>query len=306
MCGRLINMVQSLPYGNAQLHVHTIPTKREAGSLRDLSVKKILPLMNLVILYLFILLLAFLFQRKLIYYPDKYAGDQLSETVSRLHLARWPSQQNYRGLLSANPPIRTRGTVLVFHGNAGSAVGRTYYIEALQNLGYRVILAEYPGYGGRAGEISEKALVADGIETVQTALQQFGEPLYLWGESLGCGIVTGIVKNSNIPIQGIILLMPFDSLPRIANTHYWYLLGGLLTLDKYNNIKNLRHYSGKVAVLLSKQDEVIPNKHTLNLYQQIKSDKKLWTFENAGHNDWPTSPDFPWWREVMQFAASEP
>ncbi len=264
---------------------------------------KIHNLMINVIIYLLILLLAYLFQRKLIYYPDNYTLDQLQNTATRLNLNMWPSQANYRGFISAKPPMQMKGTVIVFHGNAGSAIGRTYYIDALQKLGYRVILAEYPGYGGREGNLSEPTLVDDGIETVQTALSQFGEPLYLWGESLGCGIVSGIVKNSRLPIQSIVLLMPFDSLPKIANTHYWFLLGGLLTRDKYNNINNLRHYTGKIAVLLGKQDNVIPNKHTLNLYQKLQTDKKLWSFDHAGHNDWPTSSDFPWWKEVMQFVA---
>jgi len=44
---------------------------------------------------------------------------------------------------------------VIFHGNACSAKGRYYYIEALERLGYRVILAEYPGYGSRLKRPSE-------------------------------------------------------------------------------------------------------------------------------------------------------
>jgi hypothetical protein len=41
--------------------------------------------------------------------------------------------------------------MIIFHGNAGSARDRLYYIEPLERLGYRIILAEYPGYEARAG-----------------------------------------------------------------------------------------------------------------------------------------------------------
>jgi len=46
-----------------------------------------------------------------------------------------------------------KGTVTVFHGNAGPAAGREFYLQALAPLNYRVILAEYPGYGGRTGTL---------------------------------------------------------------------------------------------------------------------------------------------------------
>ena len=54
--------------------------------------------------------------------------------------------------------IRDRGTAIVFHGNAGHAGHRAYYARALTPLGLRVILAEYPGYGPRAGQPGEQAL----------------------------------------------------------------------------------------------------------------------------------------------------
>lgn len=54
--------------------------------------------------------------------------------------------------------------MIVFHGNAGAAIDRSYYVDALTPLGYRVVLAEYPGYGGRSGQPREKVFVADAID----------------------------------------------------------------------------------------------------------------------------------------------
>ena len=194
-----------------------------------------------------------------------------------------------------------QGTVLLFHGNAGSAIDRSIYVYELEQLGYRVIIAEYPGYGARTGEISESAWVNDGIATTQLAYHQFGDPIFLWGESLGGGVVSGIVKSKQVPIAGIVLLMPFDNLPNIAQTHYWFVMGKWLTLDKYDNIGNLRGYSGNIAVLIADQDKIIPNKHTLKLYDSIETRKKLWRFGNTDHNNLLVSTNQRWWREVMQF-----
>ena len=98
-------------------------------------------------------------------------------------------------------------------GNAGAAWQRAYYVEALELLGYRVVLAEYPGYDGRAGSPSEAALVADGIASVEQIYQRYGEPIVLWGESVGSGVAAAVARQSQVPLAGLVLLTPWDSLP---------------------------------------------------------------------------------------------
>jgi hypothetical protein len=58
---------------------------------------------------------------------------------------------------------------------------RKYYFDALEAQGYRVVLAEYPGYGGRSGELSEKSFITDARRTTLRAKEEFSGPLYLWG-----------------------------------------------------------------------------------------------------------------------------
>jgi uncharacterized protein len=66
-------------------------------------------------------------------------------------------------------------------------------------------------------------------------------------------------------------------------------------------VANLAGFGGPVAVLMAGRDEVIPNQHTQRLYDSLPGRKRLWVFENAGHNTWPTSPDAGWWAEVMEY-----
>jgi len=83
-----------------------------------------------------------------------------------------------------------------FHGNGGTALDRGFYIKLFTAVGFRVILAEYPKYGARPGKVGEKPFVFDGLETVRLAYEQYGEPLYLVGESLGCGVAAAIAKKT--------------------------------------------------------------------------------------------------------------
>jgi uncharacterized protein len=86
-------------------------------------------------------------ENKFLYFPDSQRPSE--ELLRANHLKLWQvSATDYRGLVSFNEIAKPKGTVIVFHGNAGKAADRTYYIETLSALGYRVVLAEYPLYGG--------------------------------------------------------------------------------------------------------------------------------------------------------------
>jgi len=156
--------------------------------------------MTFLLTYLLILLAVFLLQRKMMYFPARFTQEQQEKLMDELNLQPWPSASELYGMISRVPLAYAKGTVLVFHGNAGSALHRTYYIDALQRLGYRVIIAEYPGYGVRSGAPSEAALIKDGIITAKMAWRDFKEPLFLCGESLGSGVVAGIVASHEVPV----------------------------------------------------------------------------------------------------------
>jgi len=175
----------------------------------------------------------------------------------------------------------------------------------LEKLGYREILAEYPGYGARTGQPSESVFIEDSLQIAQLVQQSFDGPFFLWGESLGAGIVSGIVKAGKVKIDGIILMMPFDSLPSIAQHHYWFFLGKWLTRDKFDNIANLKNYSGNAAVILAEKDETIPTKNTLKLYDSITGKKQLWKFADSDHNSLPVYPSSSWWGEVMRYVDNK-
>lgn len=258
-------------------------------------------MLTLLINYLVIVAIFFIAQRKLIYLPNKLPQQEHQALVDAAKLQYWPSVGDYRALIMQQTQQQYRGTVLVFHGNAGSAISRLHYFSALEAIGYRVIIAEYPGYGPRSGSQSEKLMIEDASKTVQQVYQQFGEPLFLSGESLGAGIVSGVIAKQAVSVKGLILITPFDSLPNVAHSHYWWIMAKWLTLDQFNNIDNLKQYTGNIAVVMAEQDRTIPNSHTLKLYEEISTQKRLWRLQNSDHNNWPASTTQQWWSEVMEF-----
>ena len=272
--------------------------------------KWIVLLAGILACYLLLVLAAYLMQERMLYFPGVESRRQTVEMATWLGFALWPNADEYRGLVSATPPGARRtktskGTVLVWHGNGGSAVHRIHYVRALEPLGYRVVLLEYPGYGSRPGEMDEASFVRDALEATRLAKEAFGGPLYAWGESLGCGVASAVAADSELEIQGAVMLTPWDTLPDLAQRIYWYLPARWIVRDRYDNVSNLRDFDGPVAVLLAGQDEIIPNVHSMRLYASLPGEKRLWIFEGTGHNTWPTAPDAEWWAEVMAFLARE-
>ena len=242
-------------------------------------------------------------QYKLLYLPGSPAPS--AETLGARGLTAWPDALTYRGYIGIDEGKYTRGTVVVFHGNAGTAADRAYYVKALSLLGYRVVLAEYPVYGGRAGVLGEKAFVKDGVETVRLAYEQFGGPIFLLGESLGCGVAAGVSRETSVKIEGIILITPWDTLKAVARAKFPYLPVGLFLKDKYDTVDNLRSFKGRIAVVGAERDELIPIGHAINLYDSVGgSAKQMWTIKSAGHNDWPMYIKRTWWKEMMDFVSS--
>ncbi len=213
---------------------------------------------------------------------------------------------DYQGLIAGKEAPAPNGTIVLFHGNGGTALDRGFYLKPLKELGFRVILAEYPQYGGRPGKVGEKPFVAAGLETVRLAYEQYGEPLYLLGESLGCGVAAAIAKQTTVPVSGIILITPWDTLASVAKSLFPFLPVKLVLTDKYDSIENLQSFKKKISVVGAERDEILPIRHAINLYDALPAGKKrMWIIQGAGHNDWPFQMDASLFKEITDFVMSD-
>ncbi len=261
-----------------------------------------------IILLLFVLTLyGCNLQRSMLYYPSTYVPSQAFLSAENIQF--WPSDSNdYRGFISTLQANKIKGTIIIFHGNAGTAADRVHYVNTLTHLGYRVILAEYPGYGGRKGELGEETFVLDAKETLRLASEKFGSPIFILGESLGCGVAAATAKDSPVKIDGIILITPWDTLLSVAKEKVTWLPVRLFMRDKYDTVGNLKEYQGRIAVIGAEQDVVIPIQHAQALFKSLsggQASRKMYTIKGAGHNDWPGMVDPDWWKEITDYIQGD-
>ncbi|MEO0558612.1 MAG: alpha/beta fold hydrolase [Bacteroidota bacterium] len=257
----------------------------------------------LVVGYVAIVVLMVLMQDRMLY-PSHGIVELLPSDLelAQRGLEAWPAHDPVALVAS---PDSAPVTVVVFHGNGGTALQRGYYAEALARRGLRVVLAEYPAYGWRSGDVSEAAFVADARQTLELVHETYGGPLLVWGESLGAGVAAAAIRQLGAPVEAVVLLTPWDTLPNTASAAYPWLPVRWLARDRYDSVENLRGFGGRVAVLVAEADAVIPPARGLTLYEKLDAEKRLWTFPGAGHNTWPASPNAVWWDEVVAFALRE-
>ena len=186
-----------------------------------------------------------LHQSRLLYFPERLTEGKAGEAFAFYKVARWPegSGSDYRGLVKAAVPEGdlTNGTVLVFHGNGGGAQEREFYAETFQKLGWRVILAEFPGYGARSGKPGEAVFREDGRATARLVRQRYPGKLVILGESLGSGVAASVAADPGVKADAVILATPWDTLESVAAHHYPWLPVRLFLRDRYDSVAYLKN-----------------------------------------------------------------
>jgi hypothetical protein len=241
------------------------------------------------------------FQGHLLYYPEKVA---LSQYAAPADLKPWPGSEDLRGLTS-KPAGRARAIAVVFHGNAGHAGHRKWYADNLVRLDLPVILAEYPGYGPRPGSPSEKSLVADAAQILALVRQSTDLPILVIGESLGAGVAVGAVRADPGGVAGLMLITPWDTLENVARHHYPFLPVSWLLRDRYDSRAGLRMFPGRVLVAIAERDSIVPARFGRALYESFPLGKRLVTWPETDHNDWPGIVDGQWWASSIEFLLAD-
>lgn len=260
-------------------------------------------LLGVVALYGAICLLAFVFQRRLLYFPERFPERAALAAAGRLGLAPWWDAGGVLAGWRAAPAARPVARLLVLHGNAGSALDRVHYAAAFSRLGMEVILLEYPGYGARPGSPSRDALGNAAASALDLLAAEGPEPIWVLGESLGSGVAARAVALRPGLVKGLLLVTPFARMTDVVRLHYPVLPSALL-LDRYAPLDNLAGFAGPAVVLLAGRDEVVGVAQGRRLFEALRGPKQLHIQAEATHNGLDLDPAAPFWAETAAFLAS--
>jgi len=244
-------------------------------------------LIPLAIAYGAVLVLVYLFQSHLVYFPG--TGREAVVTP-----------QSY-GLRYESVPICTadgetldawwvlaenaRGTVLFFHGNAGNISHRIDYLQMFHRLRYSTLIVDYRGFGKSSGTPSEAGTYRDAEaawEHLRHARLAQPRDVVIAGESLGAAVATWLAAE--VSPRAVLLFSTFTSVTDLGAQVYWFLPVRLLSRMGYDNLANLKRIRAPVFIAHSRDDDIVPFAHGRRLYEAA-AEPKAFLELRGGHND---------------------
>jgi hypothetical protein len=244
---------------------------------------------------------AYLAQRHLLYFPMR------TDLASDTRIARGRGLEPWLdgsgaiiGWRAPHPDGAPAARAIVLHGNAGSALDRTYLRDVLQGPGLppvEVLLLEYPGYGPRAGSPTQESIVDATVQAIDLLGPDL--PVFLVGESLGSA-AAALAAADRPKVAGLLLVTPVASVTALARRHYPFVPSVLLR-DTFRADLALPRYGGPVAFLLAGRDEVAFPDLARALFEAYPGPKRLWEEKAASHNTLRFRPGDPLWTEVWRF-----
>lgn len=242
-------------------------------------------LLTILIGYLLLCGLVFIFQSRLVYFPDKQLpftpaaiglsyDDIRFMTADNLELNGWYIFNDY--------PI---GTLLFCHGNAGNIGHRLASIKIFHDLGLNVFIFDYRGYGKSEGSINESGSSLDARAAWDFLTQTRHIPpgqIVLFGRSLGSAVAAELGRS--VSAAGIILESSFRSIPDLGQQLYPFLPVKLLSRVKYPTSDYLQQVGIPKLFIHSRNDEIIPFSHGEYNYSHAPAPKAFLEI-SGGHND---------------------
>jgi fermentation-respiration switch protein FrsA (DUF1100 family) len=259
----------------------------------------------LFILYGSVLLLLFLFQRSVIYYPHKldkqfmfppYAAGQEEVFIT------CDDGCIINGLFI--PGRAERPTVLIFHGNAGNITHRDFLLREFSRLGCAALLIDYHGYGKSAGTPTEQNLYLDAeaaLSWLATHKKVTPDRVVLYGESLGCGVAVELATRHRF--CGLVLVTAFRNLASVAGYHFPFNLfpANLILRDRFDNQAKIERVEAPLLFLHGTADEIIDAKESAALYELAKPPKQRYLIEGADHNGLPFHNPGRYWSIIGEW-----
>jgi fermentation-respiration switch protein FrsA (DUF1100 family) len=234
--------------------------------------------------YCGLLLLVYLGQRALQYFPERARTPPAAAGLPEAEEVVLDSSGGERVIVWHIPPRGEKPVVLYFHGNGGSLRFRVDRFRALAADGTGLIALSYRGYGGSSGRPTEKGLIDDAFATYAFAAARYpASRLALWGESLGTGVAVALAAQK--PVGRIVLESPFTSIADIAAQIYWFFPVRLLIKDSFRSDLLIGTVTAPFLILHGDKDSIVPIALGDQLYKLITAPKRFVRFPGAGHNE---------------------
>jgi pimeloyl-ACP methyl ester carboxylesterase len=203
-----------------------------------------------------------------------------------------PSGERLVGLHIPPAPARAdeRLLILGFSGNAWNAAAAAEFLHDLFPDAH-VVAFHYRGYAPSSGQPGAEAMQQDALVVHDFLRERLGPARTVGiGLSIGSGVAPFLAARR--PLDGLILVTPFDSLTNLAAGHYPWLPVRPLLRHRMEPAADLSQLRIPVAIIAAERDGTVPALRTEALRRAARSLVFDRTIAGAGHNDIYDRPEF--------------
>lgn len=245
-------------------------------------------------------LLIYLFQERLIFFPQPLTQDPLkANTGAAIEAVELTTvdQVRLRGWMVRASATQAPAPVLIYFG------GNAEEVSALASTGERyagwsLLLVNFRGYGGSEGKPGEAALFADALQIYDYAASRAqGGRVAVMGRSLGSGVAVHVAAQR--PVAGVILVSPYDSVQSVAEGVYPFLPIRLILKHRFDSLSRAAGIKVPLLCLVASDDGVIPRPHSERLYAAWGGIKQWREIPSTQHNTIGDAPDY--WQAIGAF-----
>jgi fermentation-respiration switch protein FrsA (DUF1100 family) len=241
------------------------------------------PLAFLVAIYALAVVGLAVFQRRLLYFPDRRLTHPAEAGMSGVEELRLVTDDGEMLVAWHLPPRKGHPLILYFHGNGGALVDRVPRFRMFAASGYGLLAVSYRGYGGSTGSPTQTGLMRDGEAAYREARARGYESdhIVLMGESLGTGVAIALAATHEA--AALVLDSPFSSAVDVAAVHYRMLPVRWLMFDQFRSDLAIRDVHIPVRIVHGDDDRVIPMNLARRLFERANEPKEFISVAGGGH-----------------------
>ncbi len=235
--------------------------------------------------YLLVVLLALVFQARMVFFPESdLAGnpDDLGLEYEDVWLTTSDGIRVHGWFV---PNERGRTTALFLHGNAGNISHRLEMLDIIHRLGLSCLIIDYRGFGQSQGSPSEQGVYLDAEAAWDWLVASKGlrsQEIISWGRSLGGPVAARLARNKDP--GALIIESTFTSMPELGQKLYPILPVKMISRFSFPTLNYIQDLSCPLLVVHSEDDNLVPFQHGQSLYKAAGDPKKFLQIRGA-HND---------------------
>ena len=230
------------------------------------------------------LALMYVFQRAMMYFPDRARTPPAQAGLPQAEEVTLTSSDGERLLVWFVPARGIKPFVLYFQGNAEGLPARVGRFSWLTADGTGLLALCYRGYGGSTGTPTEDGLIRDATAAYDFARARYpAERIVLFGESLGTAVAVALAAGHEI--GALILDAPFSSAAAVGAAAYPFAPVRWLMKDKFRSDERIGRVAAPLLALHGEADRIVPIRFGEALFALAREPKRFVRFPQGGHVD---------------------